>query len=308
MQYSVVVPCYRSGPWLGELVERTEKVFGQMGESFEIILVNDASPDEVTWKTIRDLAADHESVHGIDLLANVGQFRALMAGMEASKGEFVITMDDDLQHLPEEIPKLTEKIRSQEGVQAVIGAYDRKRHGRFRNLGTRLIGWIYTRAYGKPKDLSMSSFRILRRPVVDAILAHRTVRPVFGALLLQSTTRIENVQIRHEARPHGSSGYRIGRLVSATMDNIVNMSVAPLRAFSLIGMLSALLAMMLGIYYLIRALTGSIGVAGFPTVVLLVIFFGGMMLAAIGVVGEYVARVVTEVTGPPRYVIRERVD
>ncbi len=193
-------------------------------------------------------------------------------------------------------------------LQAVIGSYKGKRHSLMRNLGTRLMAKIYDRVYGKPAELQTTSFRVLRRPLVDALLSHRTVRPVIGALILQSTSRIANVAVAHHPRAHRRSGWRMRRLLGATVDNVVNASTAPLRFVSSAGIVLSLLSFVLGAFYFVRGLITDTGVAGFTTLAVLTIFFGGSILAAIGLLGEYVARIVTEVTGPPRYVVRERID
>ena len=305
---SIVVPCYRSGAWLESLVERVIDTMATLDRPYELILVNDASPDDITWPAIRKLAASHPQVVGIDLMGNVGQFRALLCAMESARGDLVVTMDDDLQNPPEEVPKLIAAIEADEELQCVIGSYHQKRHSWFRNLGTRLVARIYRRAYNKPEGLQTTSFRVLRRSLVDAVLAHRTVKPVIGALILQSTSRISNVDVAHDPRAEGGSGWRVGRLVSATIDNIVHASTTPLRFISLSGIGIALLSFGLAAFYLMVGVFGNNPVAGFPTIVVLVIFFGGMILAAIGLLGEYVVRIVTEVTGPPRYVVRERID
>ncbi len=303
-----MVPCYRSGPWLEKLVERVAATMQPLGRSYELILVNDASPDDVTWPAIRKLAATHPEVIGIDLMGNVGQFRALLCGMEEAAGDLLVTMDDDLQNPPEEIPKLITAIEADDELQAVIGSYRQKRHSWFRNLGTRMVARVYRSTYGKPDGLQTTSFRALRRSLVDAILAHRTVKPVIGALILQSTSRIANVDVDHHPRSEGGSGWRLGRLMGATIDNVVNASTAPLRFVSLAGIVIALFSFALALFYLLQGFFNPTVVAGFPTTVVLIIFFGGSILAAIGLLGEYVIRIVTEVTGAPRYVVRERVD
>ena len=308
LEISIVVPCFRSGAWLESLVDRVVDAMEPLGRAYEVILVNDASPDDVTWPTIRKLAATHSHVVGVDLMGNVGQFRALLCGMDSAAGQLVVTMDDDLQNPPEEIPTLIAAIDADAELQAVIGSYRQKRHSWFRNLGTRLVARIYRNAYGKPEGLQTTSFRILRRPLVDAVLAHQTVRPVIGALILQSTSRIANVEVEHHPRAEGGSGWRMGRLVGAAIDNTVNASTAPLRFVSLAGIVIAVISFVLAAWYFVRGLLGDISVAGFPTTVVLIVFFGGSILAAIGLLGEYVIRIVSEVTGQPRYVVRERVD
>ena len=307
-KYSIVVPCYISGEWLDEFVQRIEKALSSTNGGYELILVNDASPDSVTWPAIKKNAEQHAWVHGIDLQFNVGQFRALMSGLEAAKGEFVVTMDDDLQHPPEEIPKLIAAIQDKPDVDAVIGCYRTKQHSLYRNLGRRLVNSLFRWLYGQPRGVGSTSFRIMRRGLVDAVIAHRTVKPVPGALILQSTRRIMNIPVDHESRTRGKSGYRLSRLVGHTLDNIFNSSTAPLRAISLLGTVVALGAFLLGIGYFVRWRLGMIGQPGFTTIVLLTSFFGGLILCAIGIVGEYVARVVAEVTGTPRYIVRERAD
>ncbi len=308
VEISVVVPCYSSGAWIEQLVERVDAAMAPLGRCYELILVNDASPDDVTWPAIAKLAAASPWVRGIDLLTNVGQFRALLCGLEAARGDLVVTMDDDLQHPPEEIPKLIAAIDADPELQAVIGSYVGKRHSRFRNLGTRMVASIYTRVYDKPEGIDTTSFRVLRRPLVEALLSHRTVKPVIGALILQSTRRIANVPVSHDERVEGKSGWSLRSLISATLDNVVNASTAPLRFVSTAGILLAVASLLLGAFYFVRGLVTETSVQGFTTLVVLVIFFGGAIMAAIGLLGEYVVRIVTEVTGPPRYVVRERID
>ncbi len=301
---SVVIPCYTSSAWLPELVERLTASLDPVTERFEIVLVNDASPDD-TWKTIADLAARYPQVRGIDLMRNVGQFSALMCGLESSTGELVVTMDDDLQHAPEDIPMLIAALEDDPETDAVIGRYNNKKHSGSRNIGTAVMETIYRRAYGKPKDLKMTSLRALRRPVVEGMTTFGTVRPVPGALLLQTTDRIKNVPVAHHPRTEGKSGYKLGRLIASTFDNVINSSTAPLQAIALLGIALAAISALMVVFYLVMAIVNDRPAPGFTTLVLLIVFFGGTTLFAIGVVGEYVSRVVAETTRPPRYLIRD---
>jgi dolichol-phosphate mannosyltransferase/undecaprenyl-phosphate 4-deoxy-4-formamido-L-arabinose transferase len=274
--------------------------------SFEIVLVNDDSGDE-TWEIIEKLAAQDRRVHGIDLLRNTGQFRALACGLAHSVGEVVVTLDDDLQHPPEEIPKLLDELDRHPELDAVVGEYGEKRHGIIRNLGTRIMAAIFSSAYGKPKDLKMGSFRALRRPVVDGMLAFGTIRPIPGALLLQTTRRISNVRVEHHARTRGASGQSLGSMIGSVLDNVLHSSTVPLRLMSAAGFLIAGVAAILLVFYLVRSIVGSV-LPGFTTLVLLTAFFGGTTLLAIGVLGEYVARLVAEATRPPKYIVRNTTD
>jgi glycosyltransferase involved in cell wall biosynthesis len=301
--YSVIIPCYRSGPWLEALVDRVVSVMDAQGAPFEILLINDASPDD-TWAAIERIAGRNPCVRGIDLLFNAGQFRAIICGLEHARGQFVITMDDDGQHPPEEIPVLIKALRSRPDLDCVFGAYRQKQHGPIRNLGTLLREHLHEWLYGKPRNLQTTSFRILRREVAMAVCAHRTARPVIGPLILKSTRRIADVEVEHRPREAGASGYRLAHLLRIYVDNVIGASTLPLKCISTLGMLFATVSLVFGIIYLAGYLTGRILVPGFTTLVLLINFFGGMTLLSIGLLGEYVIRIISEVTRPPRYIIR----
>jgi dolichol-phosphate mannosyltransferase/undecaprenyl-phosphate 4-deoxy-4-formamido-L-arabinose transferase len=301
--YSVVIPCYRSARWIVALVDRIAAALEPLGESYEIVLVNDASPDD-TWPAIEEAARRHSTVRGIDLLFNVGQFRATICGFEQARGRFVITMDDDFQHPPEEIPVLVRSLEERPDVDCIFASFREKKHGPLRNLGSFLHRKINEGLYGKPRGIKLSSFRIMRRPVAEAVCAHRTARPVIGPLILRSTRRLANVEVEHHPRTEGKSGYGLIRLIRVTLDNIISTSTLPLQVVSMLGFVSAFGSFALGVYYLTRYLVRGYGIVGFATQVLLITFFGGMTLLSIGLLGEYVIRIIAEVTPPPRYLIR----
>lgn len=305
IKFSVVVPVYGSGAWLGELASRVHAVFEGLNESFELLLINDASPDECTWPKIAELGGEHGWVRGFDLLYNVGQFNAIICGLERARGEFIITMDDDLQHPPEEIPKLIRTLNDHPGADCVMGRYEIKRHSPFRNAGSRLFRFILKRFYGKRGDITTSSFRIMRHELAEAIVRYRTARPVLGAITAQLTRRMINVPVAHHPRVRGRSGYGIGGLMGRTLDAIISKSTAPLRFFSCMGLCTAMFAFVLGLVVLIKWLHGGIRVAGYTSLILAVVFFSGMILLGMGIVGEYISRVLSEVSGQARYQIRQ---
>lgn len=304
---SIVIPCYRSGPWIDELVERIGEATDELRGRRELLLVDDASPDETTWPAIRRAARRYDWVRGIGLQFNVGQFRALLAGMARARGEWIVTMDDDLQTPPEEIPRLVAAAAAHPEMDVVIGAYGARSHDLVRRLGSRGVAWLYARLYGKPRHLQSTSFRILHRRLARVLCAHGTRRPLMGALILQSTTpqRMMNVPVEHHPRPHGHSGYTFSRLVNLALDNVVNASTLPLRGISLLGLGVAAGSFVLALFYFGLWLTAEIREPGFTTLVLLLTFIAGTGLFSIGVVGEYVQRVVTEVSGQPLHVVRE---
>lgn len=301
---SIVIPCYCSSAWLNDLVLQIGQVLSTQDLSYEILLINDASPDS-TWETIQFAARSADNICGYDLQFNVGQFRTTICGLEHARGNIVVTIDDDFQYLPADIPVLLKPLFSDPAVDCVIGKYrSKKEHNLIRNLGSRFMGQLGSYMYGKPVDLQLSSFRAMRKEVAAAICAHRTSKPIIGPLLLQSTKRIINVTVSHQPRKAGRTGYSLARLVRITFDNIISGTTLPLKILSLLGFIAALISFLLGTGYLVRYLTGGIGVPGFATLVLLVIFFGGTTLFSVGLLGEYIIRIIQEVAHPPRYLVR----
>ncbi len=308
IDYSIVIPVYKSGEWMDELVSRIGNVMAAIDpDAFELILINDCSPDSITWAAVKRNARQHPWVRGFNLLYNVGQFRATLCGLKQAAGQFVITMDDDLQHPPEEIPKLIQAIHDGDAL-CVMGLYESKKHSRFRNLGSAMMQNIMNRLYGKPPGIRTTSFRIMKRDLVNAILSFRTARPQMGAVLVSLTREIINVTVSHNRRKSGKSGYGLRKLLSTTRDNIVSASTFPLRLFSIIGVGCALASFLLAIIFFIRWFTGGIRVAGYTSQILLIILFGGLTLAGIGILGEYISRIISELTGPEQYRIREDTD
>ena len=306
MDLSIVIPCYRSGPWLSELVQRIEAALATSNKSFEIILVNDGSPD-TTWDAICDIAREKTFVRGIDLQYNVGQYRATLCGLEQAQGRWIITMDDDFQHPPEQLPILLKAASEREDWDCIMARFPRKRHSLLRNLGSALMRWLYVRFYRAPQHIVPSSFRIMTGEFARVLCSHRTANPVLCPLIFQMTRRIANVEIQHAPRAYGVSGYRLDRLAATVADTLLRATTFPLHAISLLGLIIALAAFAFGAYRIIRVFVGPTVLPGFTTLAVLITFFGGMTLFAIGLVGEYLARVIEEVRGQPRYVIRQMV-
>lgn len=307
--YSIVIPVYESGEWMDELVARIGAVMEiEAPGKFELILVNDCSPDLITWPAIVRNAKKYKWVRGFNLLFNVHQFKATICGMEQARGEFILTMDDDLQHLPEELPKLIRAMREDDQCLCIMGRYDSKKHSLFRNLGSRFYQAVTARFYGKPAGIQTTSFRIIRRELSEAIINYRTNKPQMGPLTVALTPKLKNIPVQHACREHGHSGYSILKLISATFDNVIQGTTAPLRIFSILGFFSALVSLIFASFFTARWLGGGIGVAGYTSQMLLVCFFGGMTLSGIGLVGEYVARIISEVTGTERFKIKDQTE
>lgn len=302
---SVVIPVYRSESTLADLHRRLAKTFGEIGGSFEIILVDDASPDN-SWHVMEELRRLDPRVKIIQHMRNFGQHHAVLCGMAHSSGQIVVTMDDDLQHPPEELSKLLSALEEDEGLDVVIAAYRVKQHSWYRQLGTWLLTALTRWIFGCDRSVPFNSFRAMRRLVVEQILADQSTVPRINIMLLGITTRVRAVSVRHEPRQDGKSTYSLRRLTNDALTNIFSNSSLPLQLISCAGFGSAALSLFLGVFYLYRYSTGGIGVPGWTTVVLLILFTSGLLLFGFGVVGEYLIRILKEVRKPPRYIVRHK--
>jgi len=307
LELSIVIPCYNSAKSLSELAERLIESVESMNISYEIIFVNDCSKDS-TLCELKKIATRHTQVKAIDLMYNIGQFRALICGFEISRGNFVVTLDDDLQHPPEEIKKLYNTIKQYDEIDAVFGKYQEKKHSLFRNIGSSFINFINNKIYGKPKKLAMSAFRIMRRELVDAVVSHRTISPVIGALILKSTNRIINVEIEHHARKYGKSNYNFLKLLKATLDNVMNFSSLPLQVISMIGIIVSFISFLLSIFLFVRHFITNDTLPGWTSIMVMLNFYAGLILILLGLIGEYLIRILMEVNGTPKYKIRKIFD
>lgn len=286
---SVVVPVYNSASTLPTLVERIECVLTIVSPSFEIVLVDDASHD-ASWAVVRELAGTNPRVRGIHLARNSGQHNAVLAGLRAARGDVIVTLDDDLQHPPEEIPSLLGGLA--DGVDLVYGTPRRETHGWYRDAGSR-IAKHGLRLLGWADATEVSDFRALRREVSDALAEVHGPGVSLDGALTWVTANVRHVPVEHQPREEGRSNYRLGSLVDYATAMATAHGAAPLRmvAFAGAGMASA------------GALRRARGRASGTALVL-----GGVQLVATGIVGEYVGRILPRVSGRPTYVIRDAVD
>lgn len=305
-QYSVVVPVYNSEKTLELLYKRVTNVFeANYNGDFELILVDDCSRDN-SAEVMRCLREQDRRVKIIFLAKNFGQHRALLCGFHHCKGEFVITMDDDLQHPPEEIPKLIDYMQKHPDVDVVVGNYLVKKHGIIRNFGTKMTNWFTSQIFHKDKNLHLTSFRLMRRYVVEGMCSISVANPRIGHLLLQITNRIRNVDVRHDARIFGKSGYTFSHLVRDFTTNILNNSDLPLAILGRLGVLSFIVSILMIIFYVARYFICGLSVQGFTTIVVLQLALGGLILFGIGLIGRYMIQLNKEVKKMPNYVVRSK--
>jgi len=305
-QYSIVVPVYNSEKTLELLYKRVTEIFeAKYNGDFELVLVDDCSQDH-SAEVMRLLREQDLRVKIIFLAKNFGQHRALLCGFHNCKGEYIITMDDDLQHPPEEIPKLIEYMQAHSDVDVVVGNYLVKKHGIVRNMGTKMTNWFTSKIFHKNKNLHLTSFRLIKRYVVEGICDIQVANPRIGHLLLQVTNRIRNVDVRHDSRLYGKSGYSFGRLVRDFTNNILNNSDLPLAILGRLGFFSFIISILMIIYYIARYFIFGLSVQGFTTIVVLLLALGGLILFGIGLIGRYMIQLNSEVKKIPNYVIRSK--
>ncbi len=299
---SVVIPVYNAQSTILVLIERLHRVLAEIDADYEIICVDDAGHDD-SWQLLREARGQDKRVKIIQHARNFGQHFALLTGLAAAKGEFVVTMDDDLQHPPEEIATLYEALVAHPEWDVVFGAYTQKRHSFWRNVGSAVVNRITRRVFHVPPNVSLTSFRIMRRWLAETLCAMPTRTPRLNHMILASTTAIGNVAVRHD--PGGKSRYSTRRLISNALDTILGHTALPLQAVSVVGFCTSLFSFGLGIYYLVKYFVSGIRVPGWTTQTLLMLFFFGLLFFSLGIVGEYLIRILRQVQSPPRAAVRE---
>jgi glycosyltransferase involved in cell wall biosynthesis len=302
-EYSIVVPVYNSEASLKELCGRISSVFEELKESYEIILIDDSSMDN-SWEIMKELNMLDEHITIIQLMKNFGQHNAIICGFHHVSGKYIITMDDDLQNPPEEIPRLIDKIK--EGYDVVIGSPIIKQDSLFKNLSSYVIRYLNTKIFNKPKDLKLSSFRIMTRAVADEIKALKTPYPYISGMLLSITRNLTNATVRHDERKHGSSTYTLTKLFKLSFNLIINYSSFPLKFFAIIGILVSIGSFGIGAFFVLQKLLVGIPVPGWTSIVVLLSFFCGLQLIILSIMGEYLSRIINEVSNRQQFVIREK--
>lgn len=300
---SFVIPCYRSEHTLPHVVAEIEEKMKTLEQyEYDIFLVNDCSPDD-TFGTIRRLCREHENIKGISFAKNFGQHSALMAGLRHSDGDYVVCLDDDGQTPADEVDKLLEKL--EEGYDAVYAKYEHKQHSAFRNMGSRVNEGMTRVMLGKPADLYVSSYFAVKKFVVNDMVKYENSYPYVIGLVLRATKNITNVIVNHREREEGSSGYTLKKLLGLWFNGFTAFSVKPLRIATGIGAFSALVGFLYGIYTIIKRLVNPAVPMGFSSTMAAIVFFGGMIMLMLGLIGEYVGRIYISLNNSPQYVIRE---
>ena len=300
---SFVIPCYRSEKTIGGVVEEINSAMEKLsGYEHEIILVNDCSPDG-TMDVIKEICSRDKRVTGIDFARNFGQHSALMAGLRQTKGDMVVCLDDDGQTPADEAHLLIEALEA--GADACYARYMIKEHSQFRNFGTFLNEKMAEFMLEKPKELYVSSYFAVKRYIVNDMIRYENSYPYVIGLVLRTTRNIVNVDISHRKRMVGSSGYTFSKLLGLWLNGFTSFSIKPLRVATIIGALSAFCGFIYGIVVIVQKFVLPDRVLGFSSLMAMLIFFGGMMMIMLGLIGEYVGRIYISMNNSPQYVIKE---
>jgi glycosyltransferase involved in cell wall biosynthesis len=301
MNISVVIPVYNSEPFLEDLVGRLQPVLENLATAYELILVNDGSQDQ-SWKTISELASKHLWIRAMDLMCNYGQHNALLCGIQAARYEVTVTLDDDLQHPPEEIPKLINKLA--EGYDVVYGTPEQERHGFWRDVASRVTKLALRTAMGAETARKVSAFRAFRTILRQAFANFRGSFVSIDVLLTWGTRRFAAVTVAHAPRSAGASNYTFLKLVTHALNMMTGFSTLPLQLASLLGFAFTGFGMGVLAFVLGRYLINGGSVPGFAFLASTIAIFAGAQLFALGIIGEYLARIYLRSMDRPPYVIR----
>lgn len=299
---SVVVPVYNSEASLEELVARLDAVLKRQKLAAEVILVNDASRDG-SWGKVQGLCERYAFVQGIDMMRNYGQHNALLCGIRLARNEVIVTIDDDLQHPPEEIPRLLEEL--ERGYDVVYGTPLTEDHGFLRNIASKVTKIALQNAMGAATARRVSAFRVFRTQLRDAFVHYQGSFVSIDVLLTWGSTRFSSVTVKHVERPYGVSNYTFRKLLIHAMNMMTGFSVLPLELASLMGFAMTFLGLVVLGYVLIRYAIYGGRVPGFSFLASLISIFSGAQMFAMGIMGEYLARMHFRSLERPAYTVRE---
>ena len=300
---SFVIPCYRSALTIGKVVKEIQDTMQSLTQyTYEIILVNDCSPDD-TFAVIASLCKENENICGVDLAKNFGQHGALMAGFHQVTGDILVCLDDDGQTPADEVDKLLAEIEN--GQDVVYASYGHKKHSLFRNFGSWMNEKMAQFLLGKPKELIVSSYFAARRFVVDEMIRYEYAYPYVIGLVLRSTKRIVNVPVQHREREIGTSGYTLGKLLGLWFNGFTAFSTKPLRIATFSGGVFAVLGFAYGIYTIVKKFVNPAVPLGFSSTMAAIMFIGGMLMIMLGLIGEYIGRMYICMNSAPQFVVRD---
>jgi undecaprenyl-phosphate 4-deoxy-4-formamido-L-arabinose transferase len=301
---SVVVPVYNSAADLPVLRERLDAVMHGAKLTYELVFVNDDSSD-ASWETINTLSTRYPEVRGVDLMRNFGQHNALLCGIRAAQGDIIVTLDDDLQNPPEEIPRLLTLL--DEGYDVVYGTPEREQHGFLRDVASRITKLALQSAMGAKTARNVSAFRAFRTGSRAAFATYQSPFVNIDVLLTWATTRFAAIRVAHHPRRRGESNYTVRKLITHALNMMTGFTTMPLQVASIMGFALTLFGAVILVYVIGRYFLNGGSVPGFPFLASIITIFSGAQLFSLGIIGEYLARMHFRMMERPPYVISENV-
>ncbi len=306
MKYSVVIPVYRSANLVAGLYERLSAVMNALDISWELVLVEDCGGDDTFEKilALKSELGDRDNILALQLGRNFGQHNAIWCGVQHASGERIITIDDDLQNPPEEIPKLIEEME-RSGCDLVYGVPHQKKHSKFRNLGSDLIQRTVRVAFGNTGNIS--SFRLFKRFLIENSEQMQSRFVFLEGILMSSSSYVRHLPVRHAPREQGRSGYSIAKLIRLSLNLLLNYTTLPLRVIVYSGLSIAALSFALGLWFVVRKFAYDVPM-GFSALIVSIFFSLGILLIVLGVIGEYIGRIYEFTLKRPAYSVRVKAE
>ena len=300
LKFTVIIPVYKSTKSLEVIAQQFKELQKEQAYQFEIIFVNDSPFALATVRTLENLKSVNSNIEVYSLRKNQGQHIATLVGMSKATGDYVITMDDDLQHPVKEIPKLIKAITSDANLDGVFGIpnYSERKHSLWRSIASYILKKIDLVFLHKPKGLVLSSFRIMTKPLANTVIASYNAMPAISSLMVNATSSLKNVKIEHNSREFGKTNYTFLKLFNLALNSILYYSSLPLKFLGFIGFFVFLLSILFIVFIFFQKLFNGIEFPGYASTVSLISFFGGLNLFALGLIGEYLIRVIREQQKP----------
>lgn len=303
MLISIVIPVYNSSV-LENLAREIDAVFANLPEEHEIIFVDDFSSNANVWPTLTQLAAEHQSVRAIQLTRNFGQHAATLCGLNESRGDLVITMDDDLQHSPQDIPRFLALNDS----DIVMAQFKNKQHSLFKRLTSRIKGVFDQIIIDKPKGVQLSSYRMLSRTVVNGTLSINTPHPFIPSLIFHVSHNVAGLEVKHRQRQGARSGYTLWKLFRIFTNLLINNSSLVLRLVGYVGILLAGVSFLIALITIYMRLMHEIAIMGWTSLFAALLLIGGLLLFSMGLMGEYLIRIIETSEAKPTFFVRRRTE
>lgn len=305
MLLSIVIPCYKSAHTIGKVVEQSMEVIrGIEGLDCEFVLVNDCSPDD-TFEAIRALAGKYPNVKGINLAKNFGQHNAIMAGLHEAEGDYIMGMDDDMQTHPSQIPVFIEKMK--EGYDVVFGIYKKRKFGFMKNLTSKVAEFIMWHMMERPKGVESSNYWCCRKYVRDELIKYNGYNLYLQVLFYRTTRNIGNVEIEHFSREEGTSNYNFRKSFKLFM-SFLNYTVIPLRMATIMGALCSFAGLAGAVAVLIQKILDPTIIIGWSSLMCAMLMLFGITFLMLGIMGEYIGKIILNINTSPQYVVRETVN